>query len=130
MPKVTKKYSDIDLSFIPHPISGDITILRDANAVKRSVRNLMFMGKFDRPFEPDLGANLRQLLFEPINPMTERAIDMQIRGAISRYEPRVTITDLTVEARPDEYGYNVTLSFVIDTLSSVETISSFLEKIR
>lgn len=130
MPGVTKKYSDIDLSFLPHPITGDITVLRDADAVKRSLRNLMYMGYFDRPFEPDLGANLKQLLFEPINPLTEKAIDMQIRGAINRYEPRITVLDLKIEGRSDEHGYNVTLQFVIDTLSTVETISTFLEKIR
>lgn len=130
MPSVTKKYTDIDLTFTPHPVTGDVAVLRDADAVKRSLRNLMYMGKFDRPFEPDLGANLRQLLFEPINPMTEKAIDMQIRGAISRYEPRVSVTELTVDGRPDENGYVVTLKFVIDALSTFETITTFLEKIR
>jgi phage baseplate assembly protein W len=130
MPRVTKKYSDIDLSFVPHPVTGDVTILRDEDAVKRTLRNLMFMGKFDRPFEPDLGANLKQLLFENITPLTEKAIDMQIRGAISRYEPRVTIIDLKVEARTDENGYEVTLTFVVDAISAIETISTFLERIR
>jgi phage baseplate assembly protein W len=130
MPSVTKKYSDIDLSFTPHPITGDITVLRDAEAVKRSLRNLISMNRFDRPFEPDLGTNLRNLLFEPINPLTEKSIDMQIRGAISRYEPRVSITDLTIEGRPDEHGYYITLKFVIDSLSIFETITAFLEKIR
>lgn len=130
MPTVTRKYSDIDLTFSPHPISGDITILRDADAVKRSLRNLMYMGTYDRPFDPDLGANLRQLLFEPMNPLTEKAIDMQIRGAINRFERRVSIIDLKVTAVPDEYRYEVYLEFAIDAISAVETITTFLEKIR
>jgi phage baseplate assembly protein W len=130
MPRVTKKYSDIDLSFLPHPITGDVTVLRDEDAVKRALRNLLLMGRFDRPFEPDLGANLKQLLFEPITPLTEKALDIQIRGAISRYEPRVTILNLKVEGLPDENGYNVSLTFAIDTISTVETIDTFLERVR
>lgn len=130
MPSVTKKYSDIDLTFVPHPISGDVTVLRDADAVTRSLRNLMYMGKFDRPFEPDVGANLKQLLFEEITPLTEKAIDMHIRGSISRYEPRVTVIDLKVEGMPDDSKYAVTLTFVIDAISSMQTVTTFLERVR
>ncbi len=130
MPTVTKKYSDLDLSFLPHPVTGDITVLRDANAVKRSLRNLMYMGGYDRPFEPDLGADLSKLLHEVMNPLTEKALDMQIRGAISRYEPRVSVVDLLVEGDPDNNRYNITLKFVIDTLSVAETINTFIERVR
>lgn len=130
MPAITKKFSDLDLNFLPHPITGDISPLRDAAAVKRSLLNLMYMGYFDRPFEPDLATNLRQLLFEPINPLTEKSIDMQIRGAISRYEPRVTIVDLEVDGDPNNNGYSVTLKFTIDSISEFATITTFLEKIR
>lgn len=130
MPSITKKYSDIDLSFIPHPVSGDVTILRDVDAVKRSLRNLLFMGSFDRPFEPEIGANLKQLLFETINPLTEKAIDMHIRGAVARYEPRVTILDLKVQGEPDANGYNVHLTFVVDSISEMETVTAFLERVR
>lgn len=130
MPEVTKKYSDIDLSFIPHPVTGDVTVLRDEEAVKRSLRNLMYMGSYERPFEPDIGANLRQLLFEDMNPLTEKAIHMQISGAISRYEPRVTVMDLEVTAFPERNGYDVRLTYVINTLSSIQNISTFLERVR
>lgn len=130
MPSATKKYSDIDLNFIPHPVTGDVTVLRDNAAVKRSLRNLMYMGKFDRPFEPDLGANLRQLLFEDINPLTEKSIDMQIRGSISRYETRISIVKLEVIGKPDENGYDVSLTYVIDAISAIDRIDSFLERLR
>jgi phage baseplate assembly protein W len=88
------------------------------------------MGKYDRPFEPDIGANLRQLLFEDINPLTEQSITMQIRGAISRYEPRVTVVDLKVTGSPDRNGYEVYLSFVVDSLSVLETVTTFMERVR
>lgn len=130
MPTTTKKYSDIDLTFIPHPITGDISVLRDVEAVKRSLRNLLYMGRYDRPFEPDIGANLRQLLFEDMNPLTEQALIMQIRGAISRYEPRVTVIDLKVTGSPDRNGYDVSLSFVVDSLSAIESVTTFMERVR
>jgi phage baseplate assembly protein W len=130
MPTTTKKYTDIDLTFVPHPVTGDISVLRDVEAVKRSLRNLLYMGKYDRPFEPDIGANLRQLLFEDINPLTEQSITMQIRGAISRYEPRVTVVDLKVTGSPDRNGYEVYLSFVVDSLSVLETVTTFMERVR
>lgn len=130
MPKVTKKYSDFDLSFLPHPVSGDITVLRDADAVKRAVRNLLFTVQYDRPMEPELGSDLRYQLFEPITPLTEKSIEISIRGAISRYEPRVTIIELQVNGQPDENGYDVSLTFAINALSTVLTINQFLEKIR
>lgn len=130
MPTITKTYSDFDLSFVPHPVTGDVSVLRDVEAVKRSLRNLMYMGRYDRPFEPDLGADLRQLLFENINPLTEKSIDMQIRGAIARYEPRVTVVDLKVTGSIDLNGYDVTLTFVVDSLSTVETVTTFMERIR
>ena len=98
--------------------------------MKRSLRNLLYMGRFDRPFEPDIGANLRQLLFEDINPLTEKSLDMQIRGAISRYETRVTVIDLKVTGSPDQNGYEVYLTYVVDTLSVVETLSTFMERVR
>jgi phage baseplate assembly protein W len=130
MPRQSRKYSDIDLTFKPHPVSGDINILRDVEAVKRSVHNLMMMGFYERPFEPDLGANLKQLLFEPINPLTEVSIRQQIMSAIARYEPRVSVTKLVVIGSPDLNKYEVQLTFVIDSLSEIVKIDTFLEKIR
>lgn len=128
--KVTNIFSDLDLDFIPHPVSGDITILKDSSAVKRSVRNILFTGLYERPFNPDFGGNLKQLLFEPATPLTANSIKTYVQDALRIYEPRVSIVDLQVNLDQDMLGYNVYLLFAIDNLSQVDTVQIFLERIR
>lgn len=130
MAKTNREFSDLDLDFIPHPVSGDIIPLKDIDAVKRSVRNLLFTAYYERPFSPNLGANLKQLLFEPINPMTRTSIELLVRDVIRLYEKRVSIIDLSVTVSPDENGYDVTLVFGVDNLSDFITVDLFLERLR
>jgi len=125
-----RKIADLDLDFIPHPVSGDVPVLRDAEAVKRSLRNLMLTGRFERPFQPNIGANIKQLLFEPISPLTQHSIELSIKETIQKYEPRVKIISLSVIVSPDENGYNVVLAFAIDQISEVATVDFFLERLR
>ncbi|CAB4141335.1 COG3628 Phage baseplate assembly protein W [uncultured Caudovirales phage] len=128
--KVTRKFSDIDFDFIPHPATGDIIPLNDADAVKRSVRNLMFTALYERVFQPNMGANLRQLLFEPVTPLTAISIETLVKDIIRLYEPRATILELKITLDPDELGYNLQLIFSIDNISEVSFIDMFLERIR
>jgi phage baseplate assembly protein W len=125
-----KKIADLDFNFIPHPVSGDIVPLKDIDAVKRSVRNLMLTGQYERLFQPNKGANLKQLLFEPINPLTETSIQLAITGVINAFEPRVKIISLKVKVSADENGYNVTLVFAVDQVSEFATVDFFLERLR
>lgn len=130
MSNVTRKFSDLDLDFVPHPVTGDIQILQDAVAVKRALRNLMFTGKDERLFQSGLGANLKQLLFEPITPMTELSIKILIEDVIRLHEPRIKIIELQVSISPNEDGYDVTLLFAIDEISQIVTANLFLERLR
>lgn len=128
--KVTRKYSDLDFDFIAHPLSGDVPALTDSDAVKRSIRNLMLTGTYERPFQPTIGANLKQLLFEPINPMTQMSIQLLITDVIRLHEPRVAVLDLKVQVSEDESGYNVVLVFAINETSEITTVDFFLERLR
>lgn len=128
--KVVKKFSDLDFDFIPHPVSGDILPLKDSVAVKRSIRNLMLTGTYERPFRPNLGGNLKQLLFEPVTPLTQISIQVLISDIIRLYEPRVEILDLAVSVDPDELGYNVHLVFAVNDTSEVASVDVFLERLR
>jgi phage baseplate assembly protein W len=130
MVDIVKKITDLDFDFVPHPISGDIVLLKDADAIKRSLRNLMLTGQYERLFQPNMGANLKQLLFEPITPLTQHSIELAIKDTIIAYEPRVKIISLTVNVSPDENGYSVVLLFAIDQLSDVTTVDFFLERLR
>lgn len=140
--KIAKQFSDLDLDFIPHPISGDIIPLTNSAAVKRSIRNIMFTGLNERLFNPEFGANLRQLLFEPINPGTKQTIILAIQNSIKVFEPRATLIDLKVSVAetpemgnrqapsPEENSINVTMTFSIDNISDIVTYDMFLERLR
>lgn len=128
--KVTRKFSDLDFDFIPHPVSKDILPLKDRDAVKRSFRNLMFTGIEERPFSTGLGANLRQLLFEPLTPMTQLSLEILIRDIVRLKERRVQIIQLSVTVNEDANGYDVYILFAIDNLSDVVPVNFFLERLR
>lgn len=128
--RVTNVFSDIDLDFIPHPISGDISPLQNSDSVKRAVRNLLLTGLYERPFSPDLGANLKQLLFEPVTPLSQLSIKNLVLDVIRIHEPRVSVVELQVSVSSDEQGYDLHLMFAIDNLSEVSTVEVFLERLR
>jgi phage baseplate assembly protein W len=128
--KITKKFSDLDLDFTPHPISGDIIPLTDSSAIKRSIRNILFTGMNERLFNPEFGANLRQLLFDPINPGTKQTLILSITNSIKVFEPRATLIDLKVKVSPDENAYEVTIIISIDNISEVVAYDLFLERLR
>lgn len=130
MPEVSKRYSDFSLSFDAHPVSGDITTLVGVDAVKQSVRNLILTDVWSRIFRPNLGSGITQLLFEPVNPLTQRTIEATIKDVIRVYEKRVTLTDVIVTVNTDQNGYDVIIKFIVDSESALTSISIFLERIR
>jgi phage baseplate assembly protein W len=130
MSNIIKKYSDLDLNFTPHPTSGDIIPLKDADAVKRSLKNLLFTNKHERLFNPNIGANLNSLLFEPISVLAELNIKLLIEDLIKLYEPRITTLNVEVKTSSDENGYDVTISFIINDISQTTSLNLFLERLR
>lgn len=130
MPAVTRKYSDIDLDFIAHPVSGDINTLKGVDAVKRAVRNLVLSAVYERPFRPNLGSGVRQYLFEPINPLTKASIETAVKDVLRIYERRVTVLNVIANVNADENGYNLTITFAVDNESEIASVDIFLERIR
>lgn len=128
--KITVEYSDINLDFHAHPVSGDIIPLTNAEAVKRSVRNILFTATNERVFNPNFGADLRKLLFQPITPATELQVKIFITNAIKFFEPRVQIITTQVKASPDEYQYDIHFVFSIDGLSQQIEYTTALERLR
>lgn len=123
-------YRDLDLDFLAHPTTKDVTKKIGVDAIKRSVRNLILSNFYDRPFRHYLGSNVQNLLFENISPITANQIDDAIREVISNYEPRVSITNLHVMMDNDNNGYVVRLSFIILNNSTPVDFNFFLERIR
>jgi phage baseplate assembly protein W len=123
-------FKDLDLNFQIHPIRKDINILKNEFAIIGSVKNLILTNFYERPFQPELGSNIRRLLFENIDTVIAAQLERAIEETILNFEPRVQISKIVADARPDENRYNVELEFFIINNSSPITINFFLERIR
>ena len=84
-----ESYTDIDIMFTAHPVSNDVTTKKDADAVKRSVRNILLTNNYERPFKPNFGANLRGQLFELQGIGSTRKVVSDIKEALYALEPRI-----------------------------------------
>ena len=108
-----KQHRDLDLSLKIHPIRKDIIPLKDDNAIKNALRNLLVSNFYDRPFSRDKGANLKGLLFEPADVITKITMRKNIELVIRKYEPRVAIMRITINDDPDNNSYRINVNFKI-----------------
>ena len=125
-----RKFRDLDLSLISHPIRKDVNVFVNEYAIINSVKNLVLTNFYERPFRPEIGSNIRRLLFENFDVIVSTQIERAIQETIENYEPRVTISKILVKPDPDKNGYNVTLNFFIINLTNPLSITFFLERIR
>ena len=103
-------YKDLDLDFQINSATKDIQKLTDVESVKRSVRNLIKLNHYEKPFRPEIGSNLRAMLFENITPQINHAISKQIDLLIKNYEPRCRLVQLNVQPDVDRNGYRASIS--------------------
>jgi phage baseplate assembly protein W len=130
MATLSKIYSDIDFTFTKKPVTGDVALSFDEQAVIRSVRNLLSTKNYERPFNPKLGSNLDTLLFELISPITAIAIEREIKTTIENYEPRANLKDIVVKSDADKNQYSVTITFYIENATLPTTVTLLLERNR
>lgn len=126
----TRLYSDVDLTFTANPETGDVFRKRDAAAVKQAVKNLLQTNRFEKPFKPDFGADLRGLLFELADGETEDEIREQIEGSIRRYEPRVVVRQLDVDVNQDQNAMRVRFEFGIVNTDENVTLETTVSRLR
>ena len=111
--RISRSFKDISLSFEPHPVTRDLTVIKDANAIKRSVRNLVQTIPRERFFNPNLGTDIRGSLFDFVDFGTASVIQQQIQTTIENYEPRVDNLEIEVIPRPDVNEFEVNIFFDI-----------------
>jgi|TARA_B100001540_G_C15774499_1_gene628011 phage baseplate assembly protein W len=111
--RISRVYKDIDLSFVPHPITKDLKILKNESAIRRSVRNIVQTIPTERFFNPILGSDVHKSLFDFVDFGTASTIQDQIEIAINNFEPRVDNLNVFVNPSPDENTFEVTVSFDI-----------------
>ena len=124
------KFSDIDLDFKKNPVSGDVNILTDDVAIKRSVKNLVLTSKFERLFQPDVECRITDQLFENMDPLTEIRIEQAIRHTLSIYEKRIQVIDVIVSPNEDKNYVGVTIVFRIKNTENNITTQLKLERLR
>ena len=125
-----KLYSDLDLTFTRNPVTGDIAMSYDEQAVIRSVRNLLLTNFYERPFQPTLGSNLNAFLFENASAITATAIEAEITAVVQNYEPRATVDTINVTALEDSNAFFVELIFYIGNNSTPSSVNILLERTR
>ena len=125
-----RSFRDLDLNFTAHPVRKDINIFKNEYAVINAVKNLILTNHYERPFQPELGSNIRRLLFENVDSVMAAQIEREIEETIINFEPRVQVSKVTASAAPDENRYNVELEFFIINSPDPITINFFLERIR
>ena len=123
-------YSDLDLNFNRVPVTGDVSMSYDDQSVIRSVRNLLLTRPFERKFNPTVGSQIDNLLFEPVTPLTANLIKDEVTRTITNWEPRVTIATLDITPYPDQNGYNISLFLYIGNNTQPTGISLVLKRSR
>ena len=124
-------YKDLNLNFTRHPVKKDVVPLSGAAAIKRSVRNLVQYGHFEKPFHPEIGSGIRDLLFENMTPFTANTLARKIEDVITNFEPRALLAGVEVIPRFDENQYEVIVEFYIQNApSEIVDLTFTLERIR
>ena len=125
-----KIYRDLDLDFQVNTATKDIQKLSDVESVKRSVRNLINTNHYERPFHPELGSNLRAMLFENITPQMTHVISKQIYLLLQNFEPRARLVQVNVQPDVNRNRYRASISFFVQNSPDRIVVESFLERIR
>ena len=123
-------YSDLDLKFNQHPVYKDIVPLTDVDAVKQSVRNILFTNKGERLFQPSIGSGVFDLLFEHADPLTFQAVRDNIKDILLVLEPRINQVQVQIEDNIDANEIAVTVNFNVAGVANNESVDFYLERLR
>mgnify|MGYP000093041983 CR=1 FL=1 len=111
--RVSQGFRDLSMSFQDNPLNNDLIGIKDANAIARSVRNIVFTLPGEKFFNPNFGSNISASLFENIDDFSALTIRDEIKNSIENYEPRVRLIDVIVDPQYDDYNFNVTVQYEI-----------------
>ena len=130
MPEVST-FKDLSITFKKHPVTDDLVTVKDKSAVAQSIKGLLLTRRGERPFQPDLGSGLQNLLFEPLDYGSGALIKKEIQETINAFEPRVQITKLACYPDLANNGYDVELEyFILGREDRAVALDIFLERTR
>ena len=126
----SRRFRDLDLDFTRNPVTNDVNVVEDIIAVKRAVKNLVQTNFYERPFQPELGCGIRELLFENFTPMTKIFIEGKIREVLVNFEPRIELTSVNVDDDQDGNRLVVDVNFYVVGIPGPQTVQTFLQRLR
>ena len=106
-------FKDLSVTFKKHPVTDDLVTVKDKAAIVQSITGLLLTMKGERPFQPELGCDIKRILFEPLDYASAGTIKKEVKETLDRYEPRIRIDDIVCEPDFDNNGYNVELTFTM-----------------
>ena len=126
-----RQYTDLDLFFGKRASDKDVGTITNVQAVKRSIRNLVQLDQFEKPFHPEISGGVRELLFENMNPMTSVVMTKKIEDVIENFEPRCRLVSVRAIPDYDRNAYNVSIEFyVVNAPTELVDLSVMLERLR
>lgn len=130
MAKTQNTSIDLDINFDRNPLSGDVALRRDEEAIKRSLRNLLLYRRGEKPFHPEISSGIQDLLFELVDPVMLIELKRRIGDTIQRYEPRVSNAIVDVVDVIDRNEIRVTIHFTIKNVQKVFSTTVALQRLR
>ena len=128
--RATRIYKDLDLDFGRNTVTNDVNKLTDVESVKRSVRNLINTNHFERPFHPEIGGNIRALLFELMTPLTALNLQRKVEEVLKNFEPRANVTQILADPDIERNGYRLEIKFYVIGIQNPIVVETFLERLR
>ena len=126
----TRTWSDLDLDFTKHPVTNDVSVKRNIESVKRSVRNLIQLNLYEKPFHPEIDGGVTRRLFGLSSAHTKYDIERAIGICLTNYEPRVQVNNISVTEDLGRNGFNITIVFTVVNSPEPIEVSLYLERVR
>jgi hypothetical protein len=126
----TVVFSDIDFSFVKHPITNDIGRKINDESIKQSMKNLVLTAYYERHFNSKLGSPIRKLLFEPVTPMLATVLKKAIEQVLTNFEPRIDLKKVTVDLLSNDSAVNVNVYYSILGMQALQTFNLILRRTR
>lgn len=130
MPIPVRRYCDLDMSFLPHPVTGDLVLIKDELAIGRAIKNLVLTDFYERQYRPELGSGVTHKLFDNMNVLTKNQIKKAVEDVIKNYEPRADLLGVVVVSDIENHGIEVSISYYPENQVEPVSIKVFLERVR
>ena len=125
----SRTYKDLAYSFFANPMSGDVGKKIGANAVKSAIVSILKTNHNERMFQPEFGSNIRALLFEQMNPITEQRMKTEVENAIRNHEPRAEILGITVTGQEEQNRYLVSILFNVSSEAEPQKLETYFDRV-